>query len=77
MSDHDPVVIALQLDAAILKGDWDTDGDVDIDDIRGFMRAIRSRQEVSIAFDLNDDGVLNYSDVRAMSRICTLRRCAR
>jgi len=77
MSDHDPVLIALQLDAAALKGDWDADADVDIDDIRGLMGAIRSRQELSLAFDINEDGVVNYSDVRAMIAFCTRARCAR
>jgi predicted extracellular nuclease len=77
MSDHDPVLIALQLDAAALKGDWDADADVDIDDIRGLMGAIRSRQELSLAFDINEDGVVNYSDVRAMVAFCTRARCVR
>ena len=77
MSDHDPVVIALQLDLVAVSGDWDEDGDVDADDIRGFMRAILSRLDISIDFDLNVDGVVNIRDARTMRSLCTRSRCAR
>jgi len=76
MSDHDPVVIALQLDAAVVKGDWDGDGDVDINDIKGLTDAIRKRQTIDMAFDLNNDGVVNVLDTREMKLLCTRARCA-
>lgn len=76
MSDHDPVVIALQLDAAVVKGDWDGDGDVDINDIKGLTNAIRKRQTIDMAFDLNNDGVVNILDTREMKLLCTRARCA-
>jgi predicted extracellular nuclease/endonuclease I len=77
MSDHDPIVIALQLDLVAINGDWDGDGDVDVDDIRGLIRAILSRKKVSIEFDLNADGEVNYRDIRAAISLCTRSRCDR
>jgi len=76
MSDHDPVVIALQLESAAVVGDWDMDGDVDVNDIRGLMRAIQLGQSIDLSFDFNDDGVVNILDVRGMSALCTRTRCA-
>ncbi|MFT2090290.1 ExeM/NucH family extracellular endonuclease [Paraglaciecola sp. 2405UD69-4] len=77
MSDHDPVIIALQLEgAAAVTGDWDNDGDVDMDDISGLFRAILSRQSIDLAFDLNNDGVVNSSDIRVQNTLCTRTRCA-
>ena len=76
MSDHDPVLIAMQFDAEPVIGDWDADGDVDMDDYRGLYRAILSRQEIDIAFDLNGDGRVNTLDVRELRNLCTRSRCA-
>ena len=75
-SDHDPVVIRINLAPAAVKGDWDKDGDVDINDVRGLMMAIQSRQPIDMAFDLNEDGVVNILDSRFMMTICTRERCA-
>lgn len=76
MSDHDPVVIAIDLKAAVVKGDWDGDGDVDINDVRGLTRAIQRRETIDMAFDLNNDGVVNALDTRVMTTLCTRARCA-
>ena len=76
MSDHDPVLVSLQLDAAAVRGDWDGDGDVDYNDYRGLLRAIQRRQEVSMDFDINGDGRITTSDARALLSLCTRRRCA-
>ena len=59
-----------------VKGDWDGDGDVDIDDVRALTSAIRSRQTIDMAFDLNEDGVVNILDTRVMMTLCTRTRCA-
>ncbi|WP_370242744.1 ExeM/NucH family extracellular endonuclease [Alteromonas abrolhosensis] len=78
-SDHDPVVIGLDLSAGIsepLRGDWDGDGDVDINDYRGLLRAIQRGETVDIAFDINEDGRITTSDARALTRLCTRTRCA-
>jgi len=76
MSDHDPVVVAIQLDAAAVKGDWDGDGDVDINDYRGLLRAIQRRQPVGMEFDLNEDGRITTADARFLLSLCTRARCA-
>lgn len=79
-SDHDPVVIGLDLSAGNveqpLRGDWDGDGDVDIDDYRGLLRAIQRRQPVDMAFDLNEDGRITTLDARVLTQFCTRTRCA-
>ncbi|WP_334030401.1 ExeM/NucH family extracellular endonuclease [Alteromonas sp. P256] len=76
MSDHDPVIVSLKLEAQALRGDWDKDGDVDINDVRGFMMAIRTRQSISDDFDLNKDGKFNIIDVQTMMTLCSRTRCA-
>jgi predicted extracellular nuclease len=76
MSDHDPVLVSLQLDPAALRGDWDGDGDVDINDYRGLLRAIQQRQAVGMEFDLNDDGRITTLDARVLLSLCTRARCA-
>jgi hypothetical protein len=78
-SDHDPVIIGLDLSAGDdepLRGDWDADGDVDFLDYRGLLRAIQRRQTVDMAFDLNEDGRITTSDARALLQFCTRQRCA-
>ena len=69
------VTISETVNVAI-AGDWDRDGDVDINDIRSLVRAIQQNQAISMAFDLNDDTVVNIRDARAMMSLCTRFRCA-
>lgn len=76
MSDHDPVVMTFQLETTEMTGDWDGDGDVDVNDIRAFTIAIQKRLPIDIAFDLNNDGVVNALDTRAMKALCTRAGCA-
>ncbi|MCJ8321765.1 MAG: ExeM/NucH family extracellular endonuclease, partial [Colwellia sp.] len=75
-SDHDPVVLSINLSPALLKGDWDNDGDVDINDVRAFMVALQTRLPIDMAFDLNSDGTVNILDIRFMMTLCTRERCA-
>lgn len=65
-----------QFKTAGLQGDWDEDGDIDNDDIRGLMSALRARLPVSTAFDINGDTTVNSLDVRALVNLCTRNRCA-
>jgi hypothetical protein len=60
----------------LVPGDWDLDGDVDINDMRGLVRAIQLGQAIDLSFDFNDDGVVNILDIRSMSALCTRTRCA-
>jgi uncharacterized protein len=76
MSDHDPVVATFNLTAAAVIGDWDGDGDVDVNDVRAFMRAIQSGVEIDLSFDLNTDGSVTILDARTMMTMCTRSRCA-
>ena len=50
--------------------------DVDINDVRAFMRAVQTRQPIDIAFDLNGDSKVDILDVRFMMTLCTRERCA-
>lgn len=76
-SDHDPVLISLNLEAAgPLPGDWDGDGDVDINDVRALQIAWLTRQSIDPSFDFNGDGQINFFDIRALFGMCTRTRCA-
>ncbi|MDU0353909.1 beta-galactosidase [Paraglaciecola aquimarina] len=57
-------------------GDWDEDGDVDIDDVRGLIGAIQAREQVDLAFDVNQDGIVNVLDARVIMSLCTRARCS-
>lgn len=69
------VVISEAVSVA-MAGDWDRDGDVDINDINALITAIQQRQTISMAFDFNDDGLVNIIDARLMMTLCTRNRCA-
>jgi len=74
-SDHDPIVIDMTLSSAII-GDFDDDGDIDINDVRAFYGQLRAGQSFSDDYDFNHDGVVNSRDVRALMTLCTRTRCA-
>ena len=57
-------------------GDMDGDGNVDRDDIRAFMLAIRRGEKLHSSFDLNHDGVINSRDLRVMKSLCSYERCS-
>ncbi|WP_339771122.1 S8 family serine peptidase [uncultured Paraglaciecola sp.] len=59
-----------------VAGDWDGDSDVDMLDIRALTRAIQLRQDIDMSFDFNEDGQVNYTDVRLLQGMCTRSRCA-
>ena len=66
----------LNIVAAAVLGDWDADGDVDINDIRGLIGAIQAREQIDLSFDINEDGIVNVLDARAIMNLCTNARCS-
>jgi predicted extracellular nuclease len=76
MSDHDPVIISFDFSPATMLGDFDGDGDVDINDVRGLMSAIQLGKSIDLMFDLNKDDVITMMDARVMMSLCTRNRCA-
>mgnify|MGYP000710293953 CR=1 FL=1 len=76
-SDHDPIIVSFSLSGgATLVGDFDNDGDIDINDVRAFSTALRAGESFSLDYDFNGDGVVNSLDVRAMMKSCSKSRCA-
>ncbi|WP_077343210.1 ExeM/NucH family extracellular endonuclease [Pseudocolwellia agarivorans] len=76
-SDHDPVVISLNLaSASSLLGDFDSDGDVDRNDLTAFTLLLRRGETLDIKNDFNNDGAVNTRDVRSLMSLCTRSRCA-
>ncbi|MEM0911225.1 MAG: ExeM/NucH family extracellular endonuclease [Pseudomonadota bacterium] len=68
-SDHDPVIVALQLD---LAGDLNGDGRVSLRDLIVLSRAIGSREgqrRYNPDADLNDNGRVNRADLRLWFRL--------
>ncbi|MDP5040047.1 MAG: dockerin type I domain-containing protein, partial [Paraglaciecola sp.] len=66
----------VNVENTVVRGDWDGDGDVDINDVRALTRAIQFRETIDMAFDLNNDGIINALDTRTMMTLCTRARCA-
>lgn len=62
--------------SSALKGDWDNDTDVDSADVDALLSAIQTRQDIDLLFDINNDGVVNILDARAMMALCTRAQCA-
>jgi len=76
-SDHDPVIVSLNLSSSIeLVGDFDADGDIDRNDVKQFSSMVRSGEAEDIQYDFNKDNVVNSRDVRALMTLCTRSRCA-
>ena len=75
-SDHDPVVVEINLVGEYLLGDFDTDNDVDRVDVGIFYQKLRQGQIEDMSYDFNNDGALNTRDVRGLMQLCTRARCA-
>ena len=76
-SDHDPVIVSLNLTSQVeLVGDFDADGDIDRNDVNQFSVMVRSGDVDDIQYDFNNDDLVNSRDVRALMSLCTRYRCA-
>lgn len=76
-SDHDPVIVSLDLTTPVVRGDVDYDGDIDRADV-DLIIATRN-QPVSGTDDprdLNGDAVIDARDARLAVLACTRARCA-
>lgn len=68
-SDHDPLLVSLTLSATSTEGDIDADGDVDFDDFRLLIRALRSVEgsdRYLPAADLDNSGRIDAADARVL-----------
>jgi|GEM_PF-1652149 len=66
----------LPLDATMgVLGDLDNDLDIDSLDFRLFNNALKNDEVLHEAYDLNNDGVVDRRDTRALAKLCTNRRC--
>ena len=76
-SDHDPVIVSLNLTSSVeVVGDFDGDGDIDRNDVNQFSAMVRSGAADDSKYDFNFDNVVNSRDVRALMSLCTRSRCA-
>lgn len=77
VSDNASVVTTIVGEAGI-TGDFDHDGDIDIDDLNILM--VVKNMPASGASDIRDldgNGVIDVVDVRLLTRMCTRAQCAR
>jgi predicted extracellular nuclease len=76
-SDHDPVIVGLDLVPPRLRGDVDGDGDVDRVDVNA-IAAARNQPATGPEDprDLNADGIVNVLDARIDVTLCTRAGCA-
>ncbi|MEW6993748.1 ExeM/NucH family extracellular endonuclease [Colwelliaceae bacterium MEBiC 14330] len=76
-SDHDPVIVLLNLTSQNgLIGDFDNDNDIDRNDINQFSSMVRQGTVENMSYDFNNDEQVNSLDVRALMSMCTRYRCA-
>ena len=73
---QDLAVQRINIVSPALVGDYDLDGDVDINDIQSLIVAIQMRQSIDLSFDMNSDGTVNLLDTRLLMNACTRTRCA-
>ena len=76
-SDHDPVIVSFSFSQPeVLVGDFDLDGDIDINDVKAFISQLRAGVVFDESYDFNKDGVVNSYDARTLMTLCTRSRCA-
>ncbi|SNY45507.1 hypothetical protein SAMN06297280_0908 [Arsukibacterium tuosuense] len=74
-SDHDPVIVTLQLEESFRAADLDQNGVIDRNDISLFQQLLRQGGGLSLTFDFNNDGRVDQRDIRAMTALCDMPRC--
>ncbi|OHU90554.1 MULTISPECIES: PKD domain-containing protein [Pseudoalteromonas] len=57
-------------------GDYDEDGNVDIDDIEALRAAIDANLPLDSSFDINGDGIINSHDVEQLHTLCSFADCS-
>lgn len=72
-SDHDPVIVSINVRGpAVIEGDLDADGDIDLRDFFVFTRSLASRagnSRFNPAADFNNNGRIDFSDFRTFIRL--------
>lgn len=69
--------IKLDYDSPLpIFGDFDTDIDVDRDDLNIFYQHIRAQTLTDLSYDFNGDGLISSRDVRGFMTLCTRASCA-
>ena len=74
-SDHDPLLITLDVPPPPVFGDFNGDRIVDMRDFFAYMLAVRFGYELDMAYDLNGDGKISMSDLGRFHTLCTYRGC--
>ncbi|MDP5460029.1 ExeM/NucH family extracellular endonuclease [Alishewanella sp. SMS8] len=74
-SDHDPVIVALQLPAVFKAADLDQNNVVDVRDVTLFQQRLKQGGVLPLSLDFNRDGKVNLIDARFMTSLCDLPRC--
>jgi predicted extracellular nuclease len=75
-SDHDPVIVGLDLTTPVVLGDADGDGDIDSNDVSLIVAARNQVATANDPRDVNTDGVINAVDARLAATRCTRAQCA-
>jgi hypothetical protein len=76
-SDHDPVIVDLELAPPMTPGDADGDGDIDRDDLKLINRTKREPAEgATDARDVDGDGYISVDDVKLARSLCTRPHCS-
>ncbi|MEP0174872.1 MAG: CBM35 domain-containing protein [Paraglaciecola sp.] len=69
--------IKLDYDSPLpIFGDFDTDLDVDSDDLNIFYQHIRAQTLTDLSYDFTGDGLISSRDVRGFMSLCTRASCA-
>lgn len=79
LTDRKTVTIQVRLTQPQIKGDADTDGDIDQNDLSLIRQDLNKAVDGSACgskCDMNDDGVINMLDMRLVALACTRAGCA-